>query len=1083
MTRAREPAWPSSPYKGLEYFSGKDRLLLSGRDGDIAACMRRLAAKDTRILMLYGQTGAGKSSFLRAGLVPRMEEQEFGYAFLSTRDPEDGQFTPYFVRCTSRPLDRLALAVFRFAQDPYFGPGRRGARVGLKRAMLGCKDESSFVAKCKQDPANLVRSIALVSAKAAATLIIIVDQAEEILTQTIPGDSQRQDFFKFLSSFTSTEIDVKLLLAIRTEHVAPFEDLFLARGLARTDVTRYQLRELTAPQLREAIYRPASNDPTPLKNLPAPPWGFAIQAEAADLLVKELGKLEGHGGTLPVMQIVCKDLFERLPGRKVQGHRKVDHAPQPPRGALARVRRLLNSRRAIIQERRRHRRGTLEQNIDLDLLGSAGGIAGRMADYLEDMIQRAHQALGEFADVEKWQLALLELVNFAPDGTASTQIVNEKHLNDLLDKHEIPREARDPKLEYLSLPSVRVLRYFEVLNEKNGDFERRYSLGHDALALGLKDWKSRRENRLLRERSVRLASWAAGFAVLALTVAGAAPFVLNSTANLEAARAAVVDAERAASTYPEISAAFGAEAARKIAGLDWIAKLIDSDTHLLAERLEMVIAKLPERLFPAGEGEFVPTFLLDAKTLIAHKDDGFIVGDPSDLSSARLIADYQPFLDSFYSARFIGSRLAFQNAFENMVFLDSAGKMHEWSAEHTGGYNNLKSIDENAIIYFEQDFLQYFTSEAYSDNATILDDDTLFSEDASESAGISFGVYPEIQEDLTVRPGPTSLGLIRYEAGTTPASSGDLYVGRMMVSWNGEPAVGRPVTLSIFDAFNQGDLFVSPVAGRDGQGRRILFSDGIFGSAGYTTESLNGEVTASAFGNDLPPFLQSCRRAAPSSGSDRYCTIQSSLSPVAAPMLLLATSPKKSEGIKGGMTNVIIPRSEDTPGCINGLCLGLLDIEKQTFDLLPQTRLLAKSVTGDPAGLQFVIGPAPNTGAGASSQMAIWSVTGEAINAIRLSDAGDPEKAPLVLAKWTDSEVDAAYFTDDGNWLLAHFTDSHVDRWNLNPKLGTLSLEEMATRFCEERKRLSQGILDQFISEMELLPDWKPENSCPGQEE
>src|SRR4051812_28302171 len=79
---ASRSEWPEQPYRGLNFFRPQDRPLMAGRDTDVATCAERLAHPETRVLLVHGSTGCGKSSFLRAGLIPAMEEQDIGYLFL-----------------------------------------------------------------------------------------------------------------------------------------------------------------------------------------------------------------------------------------------------------------------------------------------------------------------------------------------------------------------------------------------------------------------------------------------------------------------------------------------------------------------------------------------------------------------------------------------------------------------------------------------------------------------------------------------------------------------------------------------------------------------------------------------------------------------------------------------------------------------------------------------------------------------------------------------------------------------------------------------------------------------------------------
>ena len=135
MSGQTPAVWPEKPYRGLNYFRPEDRALLAGREADVASCAELLANPETRVLLLHGSTGCGKSSFLRAGLIPELEEQGAGHLFL--RDTEDDN-EALFIRCTAAPIDQIARQVFLFASRPFRLRTPSGERIiNLKRALLG----------------------------------------------------------------------------------------------------------------------------------------------------------------------------------------------------------------------------------------------------------------------------------------------------------------------------------------------------------------------------------------------------------------------------------------------------------------------------------------------------------------------------------------------------------------------------------------------------------------------------------------------------------------------------------------------------------------------------------------------------------------------------------------------------------------------------------------------------------------------------------------------------------------------------------------------------------------------------------
>ena len=65
-----------APYRGLKPLEGLDAAIFFGRDASIVEAVERLRALSataaTRLLVILGASGAGKSSFLRAGLLPQL---------------------------------------------------------------------------------------------------------------------------------------------------------------------------------------------------------------------------------------------------------------------------------------------------------------------------------------------------------------------------------------------------------------------------------------------------------------------------------------------------------------------------------------------------------------------------------------------------------------------------------------------------------------------------------------------------------------------------------------------------------------------------------------------------------------------------------------------------------------------------------------------------------------------------------------------------------------------------------------------------------------------------------------------------
>jgi hypothetical protein len=61
-----------NPFPGLHNFEPRDADLFFGRDAEVRQLIERL--RERRLLAVVGVSGIGKSSVVRAGLIPRLSE-------------------------------------------------------------------------------------------------------------------------------------------------------------------------------------------------------------------------------------------------------------------------------------------------------------------------------------------------------------------------------------------------------------------------------------------------------------------------------------------------------------------------------------------------------------------------------------------------------------------------------------------------------------------------------------------------------------------------------------------------------------------------------------------------------------------------------------------------------------------------------------------------------------------------------------------------------------------------------------------------------------------------------------------------
>src|SRR5215831_19237578 len=249
----RPAAVTGSPYRGLGVFEERDAGWFFGREAAAAALLDRLSRllAGVGLLVVSGASGAGKSSLLRAGVLPRIREDGLAAAPGAASWP-CVLFTP-----TRAPLDELALRVAALAgadaaavrrglaADPaWFTLTARQAALAPPRGQAG---ESDGSAAERDQPSRQRR------------LVLVVDQFEELFTQCAE-EGQRRAFITALHAAATAGHGpdqapaALVVLGVRADFEARCADY---PPLAGPVQDRYLVTSMTERQLRMAITEPA----------------------------------------------------------------------------------------------------------------------------------------------------------------------------------------------------------------------------------------------------------------------------------------------------------------------------------------------------------------------------------------------------------------------------------------------------------------------------------------------------------------------------------------------------------------------------------------------------------------------------------------------------------------------------------------------------------------------------------------------------------------------------------------------------------------------------------------------------------
>ncbi|MBV8147429.1 MAG: hypothetical protein JO184_20720 [Gammaproteobacteria bacterium] len=255
----REPAVDASatvdetnPWLGLASFTEETRQYFFGRDEEVAELARRVQRK--LLTVLFGQSGLGKTSILRAGLVPRLRSQ--GYC-------------PVYVRIdyskgSPEPAEQIKQAI------------RRNARLSGEWTQAGVAVEGESLWEFLHHRDDVLRD------EAGRTLIplLIFDQFEEIFTLAQSDDFGRARAARFIAElgdlvenrppkefekkleddesaaerFDFARSDYRVLIALREDYLAPLEGL--RQAIPSISQNRLRLAPMSGTQALAAVLQP-----------------------------------------------------------------------------------------------------------------------------------------------------------------------------------------------------------------------------------------------------------------------------------------------------------------------------------------------------------------------------------------------------------------------------------------------------------------------------------------------------------------------------------------------------------------------------------------------------------------------------------------------------------------------------------------------------------------------------------------------------------------------------------------------------------------------------------------------------------
>ncbi len=239
------------PYPGLASFTEKEVEYFHGRESRVESVWQKL--RRGRLLAITGPSGVGKTSFLKAGLIP-------------AKPPDWG-----IILATPGVSPFLSL---RQALVPELA-----ADTGAMKALLSDQDLEATVAGVRRFRDRHDEAL------------LIFDQFEELFTLCPPEEQER---VADLLSRLTFEADVHVLVSLRDDFLFHCQEY---AGLAPLYESLTVLGPLTGASLRRALVQPALD------------CGYGFEDET--VIDEMVAEVEGERGALPLLAFAMARLWER----------------------------------------------------------------------------------------------------------------------------------------------------------------------------------------------------------------------------------------------------------------------------------------------------------------------------------------------------------------------------------------------------------------------------------------------------------------------------------------------------------------------------------------------------------------------------------------------------------------------------------------------------------------------------------------------------------------------------------------------------------------------------------------------------
>ncbi len=258
-----------NPYKGLRAFQESDADDFFGREKLVQQFLQRLGeeAEYSRFLAVVGPSGSGKSSVVKAGLIPALRNGAL---------PGSDQWFITEMVPSAHPLEELEIALLRVASNPMV----------------------NIAEQLQRDDRGLIRASRLLLPFGSNQLCVVIDQFEELFTLTQDDSIQNKFMESIYQAATDPASPLIVIITLRADfYDRPLRHLNFSRLVEKSTAL---VLPLTPEELELAIRSPAER------------VGGLFEKGVIPAII---GDIIDQPGALPLLQYTLTELFEHREGR------------------------------------------------------------------------------------------------------------------------------------------------------------------------------------------------------------------------------------------------------------------------------------------------------------------------------------------------------------------------------------------------------------------------------------------------------------------------------------------------------------------------------------------------------------------------------------------------------------------------------------------------------------------------------------------------------------------------------------------------------------------------------------------------